>query len=55
MLSKYFYVIIDHGISEPGHGIEVVDGLNATATSFLFQLITTVKFMGAKGYEKKWQ
>ena len=29
MLSQYFSVIIDCGISEPGHIIEVADGLNA--------------------------
>ena len=35
------YVIIDHGISAPGHGIEVVDCLNATEKRFLFQLMCT--------------
>ena len=31
MLSQAFYVIIDRGVSVPGHGIDMVDGLNPTA------------------------
>ena len=28
ILPQYFNITIDHGISAPGHGREVVDGLN---------------------------
>ena len=28
VLSQYYSVIIDQGISAPGHGKEVVDGIN---------------------------
>ena len=45
-----FYVIIDHVISAPRHGREVVDGLNAIGKMLLFQLISTVKLTGAKSY-----
>ena len=51
MLSKVFYVIIDHGISVPGHRREVVYGLNATDKSFLFQLISTMQIPGEKTYD----
>ena len=34
-----------------GHGREVVDGLNATYRKFLFQLMSTVKLTGKKGYD----
>ena len=51
MLSQYFYVIIGHGMSAPGHGREVFDGLNATRKRFLFQLISTVTLPGAKMYD----
>ena len=44
------YAIIDHGISAPRHGREVVDGLNTTDKRFLFQLISTMQLMAAKGY-----
>ena len=37
MLSQAFYVIIDRGISAPGHVKEVVYGLNDIAKRFLFQ------------------
>ena len=42
---------MDRGISAPGHGREILDGLNTTDKSFLFQLISTVQFMGAKRYD----
>ena len=50
MLSQALSVIIEHGISSSGHGREVVDVLNATGKSFLFQLMSTVQLPGAKGY-----
>ena len=50
MLSQDFYVIIDRGISSPGHGREVVDGLNTIEKRFLFQLMPTVQLPVTKGY-----
>ena len=51
MLSQAFSVIIDRGISAPGNGREVVDGLNAIDKMFLLQLMTTVQLPGAKSYD----
>ena len=53
MLSQEFSVIIECGISAPGHGREVVDGLNAIEKWFIFQLISTVKLPGATSYNTK--
>ena len=51
MLSQAFYVIIDRGISAPGNSREVVDDINTIDKRFLFHIISTVKFLGAKGYD----
>ena len=50
-MSQAVCVIIDRGISEPVHGIEVVDGLNAIEKRFLLQLMSTVKLLGEKIYD----
>ena len=50
MLSHEFYVIIECGIIATGHGIELLYGLNAIEKRFLFQLMPTLKLLGAKGY-----
>ena len=46
MLSQVFSVIIDCGISAPGHGRELVHGFKSIDKMFLFQLISTVKLPG---------
>ena len=46
MLSQEFSVIIDHGVSVPGHVREVLDGLNSTVKRFIFQLMSTAKLAG---------
>ena len=51
MLSQAFYVIIDRGIIEPGHGREVVYGLNYIDKRFLLQLISIVQLPGPKSYD----
>ena len=42
---------IDRSISSPGHGRELVDGINATNNIFLFQLLSTVQLPDAKIYD----
>ena len=46
-----FYIIIDRGISAPGHGREVLDGLNAIEKRFIFQLISTMQLPGEIFYD----
>ena len=51
--SQDFSVIIDRGISAPGHAREVVDGLKVIDKRFIYQLMSTVQLSGAKSYETK--
>ena len=39
-------------MSVPGHGRELVDGINATDKSFFCHLIETVKLPDSKGYAR---
>ena len=43
VLSQCYSIIIDRDISEPWHGKEVVDGLNAVYKRYIHKLISTVK------------
>ena len=36
VMSQYYSVIIDRGISAPGHGKEVVDGLNDVNKRYIY-------------------
>ena len=51
MLSQAFSVIIDLGISAPGHNRELVDGLNRIDKMFLLQLMSYVQLPGGKSYD----
>ena len=50
ILSQACNIIIDRGASAPGHGKDVVDGLNDTDKRFIFKLMATVQLPGSKGY-----
>ena len=39
-MSQTYSLIIDRGISAPGHGKEVVDGLNAVDKRYIYQLMS---------------
>ena len=39
VMSQTYSIIIDRGISAPGHGKEVVDGLNAVDKRYIYILI----------------
>ena len=39
-------------LSAPGNGREVVDGLNPTRKSFVFNLVNTVQLPGSERFEK---
>ena len=47
VLSQAFSVVIDRGISAPGHNRYVVYGLNTIEKRFLFQLMSTVQLLCA--------
>ena len=43
VISECYSVIIDRGISAPGHVKEVVDGINDIDKSYIYQLMSTIK------------
>ena len=47
VMSQTYSVIIDRGISAPGHGKEVVDGLNAVDNCYIYQLMSKVQLPGS--------
>ena len=48
VMSQYYSVIIDRGISATGHGKEVVDGLNDIAKRYIDQFMSNVQLPGSK-------
>ena len=42
-MSQCYYIIIDWGISAPGHGKEVVDGLYDVDRQYIYQLMSKVQ------------
>ena len=47
VMSQCYSIIIDRGISAPGHGKEVVDGLNDVDKRYIYQLMSKVKLTGS--------
>ena len=45
-LSQYYSFTIDRDISAPGHGKEVVEGLNAIDKRYIYQLMYNVQLPG---------
>ena len=48
VMSQCYSVIIDRGISAPGHGKEVVNRLNAVHMRYIYLLMSTVQLPGSK-------
>ena len=46
-MSQTYSIIIDRGISAPGNGKEVADGLNAIDKRYIYQLISKVQLPGS--------
>ena len=51
VLSRCYSIIIDKGISAPGHGKELVNGLNDIDTRYIYQLISNVQLPGSKTFD----
>ena len=51
VLSQCFSIIIDRGISAPGHGKYVVDGINAIGNRCMYQLMFNVQLPGSKKFD----
>ena len=46
VLSQCYSVIIDQGISAPGHDKEVVDGINEIDNRYIYKLMSNVQLTG---------
>ena len=47
VMSQTYSIIIDCGISAPGHGKEVVDGLNAVDKRYIYKFMSKVQLPGS--------
>ena len=54
-MSQCYYIIIDQGMSEPGHGKEVVYGLNAVDKWYIYQLMSNVQLIGSNRFDSNMQ
>ena len=52
-LSQSHSIIFDWYISAPGHGKEVVEGLNSVDKRYMYQWMSNVQFPGSKGFENR--
>ena len=50
-MSQAFNIIIELGIIAPGHGREVVYGINATDKRFIFHLMDTVELNESQSFD----
>ena len=53
VMSQTYSIIIDQGISAPGHGKEVVDGLNAVDKRFIYQLMSKFQLPGSIRFDSQ--
>ena len=53
MLSQTYSIIIDRGISAPGHGKEVVDGLHAVDKRYIYQVMSKVQLPGSVRFDSQ--
>ena len=54
-MSQCYSIIIDRGISAPGHGKEVVDGINAVDKRNIYPLMSTAKLPGSNILDSQMQ
>ena len=47
ILSQFYSIIIDRGISAPGHGKEVVNGINDIDKRYIYQLMSNIQLTGS--------
>ena len=52
-MSQTYSIIIDCGISAPGHRKEVVDVLNAVDKRYLYQLMSRVQIRGSVRFDSQ--
>ena len=53
VMSKNYSITIDRGISAPGHGKEVADGLNVVDKSYIYQMMSKVQLLGSIRFDSQ--
>ena len=53
VMSQTYSIMIHRGISAPGHGKEVIDGLNAVYKRYIYQLMSKVQLPGLFRYDSE--
>ena len=53
VMSQTYSIIIDRGISAPGHGKEVVDGINAVDKRYIYKLMYKVQLPGSVRFDSQ--
>ena len=53
VMSQTYSIIIDRGISAPGYGKEVVDGLNAVDKRYIYQMMSKVQLPGSFRFDSQ--
>ena len=53
VMSQTYSLIIDWGIIAPGHGKEVVDGINAVDKRYIYQLMSKVQIPGSVRFDSQ--
>ena len=53
VMSQTYSIIIDWGISAPGHGKEVVDGINDVDKRYIYKLMSRVQIPGSIRFDSQ--
>ena len=53
VLSHCHSIIIDRGISAPGHGKDVVDGINSIDKHYMYKLMSNVQLPGSTIFDSQ--
>ena len=53
VIYQCYSIIIDRGISAPGHDKEVVYGLNAVDKRYIYQFMSTIKLTGLNRFDSQ--
>ena len=52
VLYQHHSIIFDRGISTPGYGKDVVDGINVIYEAlYIYQLISNIQLLGSKAFD----
>ena len=55
VMYKCYSIIIDQRVSASGNGKELVDGLNAVAKRYIYQLMSTIQLPGSNRFDSQMQ